>query len=228
MKKCLFAIFAHPDDEAFGAGGSLLLEATRATDIHLVSLTLGEAGSNPDQHADLKAVREHEWQHAGRLLRAKTMRHLGYSDGKLSNTDMIQIGHQLVEHISTILTDLPNDTEVELLTNDTNGITGHIDHIVAARATCWAYYRLKRQDVRITRLRLLCLPRSQASTTTTDWLYMEPGRTTKEIDEVVDARAYHDEIVSLMRAHHSQRADCEYHLQTRGTDLGLNYFKVIT
>ena len=40
----LMAIFAHPDDEAFGTGGTLAKYAAEGVEVHLVTATLGEAG----------------------------------------------------------------------------------------------------------------------------------------------------------------------------------------
>ena len=44
MKRVIFGIFAHPDDEAFGPSGTLLMETKAGTELHLITLTLGEAG----------------------------------------------------------------------------------------------------------------------------------------------------------------------------------------
>ena len=43
--KSLLAIFAHPDDESFCAGGALATLAAAGTEVHLLCLTRGEAGS---------------------------------------------------------------------------------------------------------------------------------------------------------------------------------------
>ena len=40
----LMAFFAHPDDEAFGAGGTLAKYAAEGGDLCLVTATRGEAG----------------------------------------------------------------------------------------------------------------------------------------------------------------------------------------
>lgn len=227
MKKIIFGIFAHPDDEAFGPAGTLLMEARAGTEVHLTTLTLGEAGCNPDSAPSIKDLRESEWREAGKRIGAMKMNCLGYADGKLSNASMVEIGNTLVDLLTETLKELPSDVDVELMTIDLNGVTGHIDHIVAARATCWAYYTLKRQDNRLKRLRLVCLPIAHAPEPNIDWVYMEPGRRADEIDEIVDATAYREQIIHVMRAHHSQRVDCEYHLRTFGDSIGMNYFRII-
>ena len=49
-KRTLLAIYAHPDDEAFGTGGTLSKYAQSGVDVHLITATLGEAGqvANPN------------------------------------------------------------------------------------------------------------------------------------------------------------------------------------
>ncbi len=49
-KLTLMAVFAHPDDEAFGTGGTLTKYTTEGCDVYLVTATRGEAGeiAEPD------------------------------------------------------------------------------------------------------------------------------------------------------------------------------------
>jgi N-acetylglucosamine malate deacetylase 2 len=226
MKKIIFGIFAHPDDEAFGPAGTLLMEAKAGTELHLITLTRGEAGANPDESADLGAVRLSEWKEAGQLLGAQTMDYLEYQDGKLNNQDMIEIGKRIIAMVSSSLQTAPNDASVEFITLDLNGYTGHIDHIVASRAACYAFYSLKKTDNRMSRIRLACLPEKIIPRSNTDWIFMEAGRSPNEISETIDARHLRDDIIAIMQCHRSQRADYETNLAQQGDDLGLNYFIV--
>jgi len=226
MKKIIFGIFAHPDDESFGPAGTLLMEAKSGTDVHLVTLTAGDAGTNPDNHTDLGKARLKEWNQAGKLMGAKSMQFLGYKDGTLSNLNMIAICQQLTDLISAVIQHEPADTVIELMSLDLNGLTGHIDHIVAARSACYAFYRLKEKDPRFSRIRLACIPEKQAKTHNTSWLFMESGRPTSEVDEIIDATSYQDELRAIVKAHYTQRSDGEKYLQTVGDDLGMNYFIV--
>lgn len=43
-KRTLLAVFAHPDDESFGPGGSLARYAAAGVDVHLICATNGEVG----------------------------------------------------------------------------------------------------------------------------------------------------------------------------------------
>lgn len=226
MKKVIFAIFAHPDDEAFGPGGTLLAEAKHGADVYLISLTLGGAGTNPDNVADLTKVRASEWQTAGELLGATELISLNYQDGHLDNLALIEIADKLEIVVGKRLARYDETVSVEFMSMDLGGITGHIDHIVAARAACLSFYRHKRTDPRFTRIRLVCLPYSAQPNIDTQWLFMEPGRKENEIDEVIDNRRYRKEIIAIMRAHHSQRHDSEAAIASRGENLGIDHFIV--
>jgi LmbE family N-acetylglucosaminyl deacetylase len=228
MKKILFALFAHPDDESFGPSGTLLAESRAGTEVHLLLLTSGDAGTNPDNHEDLGAVRLQEWQSAGELMGATSMRYFGYKDGQLTNRSMIEISQRVIDSIATIIASAPDDAQIELLTNDLNGVTGHIDHIVAARTACHVFYQMKQYDKRFARIRLSCLSRQDVPTINTDWLYMEPGRTAEEIDETIDNRHLRDEIISIIRTHQTQRRDGDYCIAWHGDRLGVDHFIVKT
>lgn len=226
MKKIIFGIFAHPDDEAIGPAGTLLLEAKAGTEIHLITLTAGESGMNPDNHADLGAVRLEEWHRAGSLIGATTMQHLGYEDGKLGNQTMLEIAEKIEGSVRSVLAETIEDTEVEFIAFDLNGLTGHIDHIVASRAACLVYYRLKPHEPRLERIRLFCLPRETHPDPDVSWVYMEPGRGKGEIGVTVDARELRDEIIGIVRTHHTQRSDGERHIEHSGDTLGLEHFVI--
>lgn len=226
MKKIIFGIFAHPDDEAFGPCGTLLKEIRNGTDVHLITLTAGENGTNPDNQPDLGGLRLEEWHAAGNLLGAKSMHFLGYKDGQLNNLAMIEATGRIATLVTHTLASLPQDIEIEFMGLDLNGYTGHIDHIVASRAACHAFYTFKKNDSRFSRIRLACMPREIVPTTNIDWIYMEPGRSSQEIDETVDARALAGDIRTIMQAHASQRADYEAAIKNQGANLGLNYFIV--
>jgi len=225
VKKLLFGIFAHPDDEAFGPGGALIKAVHDGTELHLITLTLGQNGTNPDNAPDLGAVRREEWLKSGQMMGATSQHELGYTDGRLSNIDMLEIAEKIQHIVRVTITD--QDVEIEFMGFDLNGLTGHIDHIVATRALCLAFYRLKQDDDRFIRIRLFCLPQEQNPTVNTDWIYMEAGRTPEQIDEIIDAREYHDQIIEIKHVHHSQRGDAETKIHALGRDIGINHFMIL-
>jgi LmbE family N-acetylglucosaminyl deacetylase len=227
MQKVIYGIFAHPDDEAFGVSPTLIKEVKNGTIVHLVTLTSGQNGTNPDNHEDLGTVRLEEWRHGGKLMGASSMHHFGYTDGLLSNNVLEEIAERITELVLRTIEAVP-EVSIEFMSFDLGGLTGHIDHIVAARATCLAFYRLKeRHPEQMNRIRLRCLPASAHPTANTDWIYMDAGKPPEEIDEIVDAREYYDTIIDVIRTHHSQRGDGETHIARYGNDIGLNYFVIL-
>lgn len=226
MKKVIIGIFAHPDDEAFGPSGTLMMEKDAGADIHLFTLTAGESGENPDGLTNLGETRLKEWHEAGKLIGADSMHHLGYKDGTLSNLSLLEAAESVETTIRSLIASYDDTTQIEFMCFDLNGISGHIDHIVASRLACLVFYRLKAHDTRLTRIRLFCAPAQLIPKMNVNWLYMEAGRDTEEVDEIVDATHLADRITEVIRCHHTQRGDGEGHIERRGASLGMNYFMV--
>ena len=225
MKKVIFGIFAHPDDEAFGPAGTLLMETKSGTELHLITLTAGEDGVNPDEHEKLADVRLQEWRKAGKLLGATNMRHLGYQDGMLCNTDHLQITDKIMRIVEETIAGR-DDIEIEFMSIDLNGVTGHIDHIVAGRSACLAFCRLASKGLPMSRVRLACVSRDQFTRTNTDFCFMEAGHTPQEINETIDARQYLNEVLEIMRCHETQRKDAEAQIAALGDGVAINHFIV--
>ena len=227
MKKVIFGIFAHPDDEAFGPCGTLLTEVEAGAELHLITLTAGggEHSANPDNAADLGSLRLQEWQRSTQLLGATSTHYLGYTDGKLGNDDHLAITDQL-EQIVRDTTNTRDDIEIEFITFDLNGLTGHIDHIVASRSASLAFYRLKDASLPAKRLRLYCLSRDAFPTQDLGFAYMEAGRTDHEINETIDASSLLDKIHQVMQTHHSQRADYDWQVKKLGNAIAIDHFIV--
>lgn len=226
MKKVIFGIFAHPDDEAFGPVGTLLMEKEAGNEVHLITATAGDNGVNPDGVEQLALTRLEEWRAAGELIGADSMHYLGYQDGYLSNIEYHGAARKLKDIVHKI-TDGRKDISIEFISMDHNGITGHLDHIFISRVSAYVFYTLKRSDHRFSRLRLACLPREYAPKANCNWLYMDAGRNAKEIGEVVDASAHYDKICEIIRVHHSQRADGERHLAQKGKRVAKNHFLIL-
>jgi len=225
MQKILFGIFAHPDDEVFGPVATLLKEVSDGTELHLIVLTGGENGTNLDNLPNLGEVRIQEWRAAGEVIGTASMHHLGYIDGTLGNINHLEITDKVTQLVKKTVADR-SDIEIEFMSLDLNGYTGHIDHIVAGRSACLAFYRLRGQGLPMSRVRLACLSREEIPDVHTGFVYMEPGRTPDEINETVDGREFTDKIHKIMQLHHSQRQDYEAVTTHRGDQLGVNHFIV--
>ncbi len=229
MKKIIVGIFAHPDDEAFGPSATLLKERLGGAEIHLICVTDGEAGANPDNYPDLAAVRCDEWREAGRLIGATSMTNLGFADGKLCNADFIKLAERLEKEIACIVNQQPaQEYELELMTLDLNGLTGHLDHIFVARVACYLHCKLKKQLPSTGKLRLFCVAHDDFPEVNCDWVYMEPGRDHEHINETVDARNLYDRVDEIMRTHKSQANDYNSIHEKYGERIAINHFVVIS
>lgn len=226
MKKLLFGIFAHPDDEAFGPCGTLIKEVENGTELHLVALTCGDAGQNPDNVPDLGKVREEEWRAAGKIIGASQMYNLKLRDGKLNNTTMQLASSSVETSLSDVISSHAIPVEAEIITFEPNGLTGHIDHIVATRLASFVFYRLKERGLPLTRIRYYCDSEERKPLHDISWIYSDKGHASHTIDEIIDAKEYKDRIIQAMHAHTTQRADCERYLQYQGEDLGVDHFIV--
>lgn len=65
------AIMAHPDDVEFLCAGTLALLRRRGWEIHIATLTAGDAGSEELDPAEIARVRRREATHAAALLQAR-------------------------------------------------------------------------------------------------------------------------------------------------------------
>jgi len=226
MNKVIFGIFAHPDDEAFGPAGTLVMEKEAGSEIHLICATAGEAGMNPDNVPDLGKVRYEEWRKAGELIGADSMHQLGYRDGGLHNSQFHEIAAKIGDIVHPVVADR-QDIEIEFMSIDLNGVTGHLDHILIARVACYVFCNLKDTDSRVTRMRLVCASREEFPTSNCGWLYMDAGRSPEEINETVDASEHLAVVHDIIKAHHTQRSDGEAHLKKLGDSVAINYFIVL-
>ena len=132
VRRTLLAVFAHPDDEAFGVGGTLARYASEGCDVYLVSATRGEAGeiSIPSlaTKANLAYVREQELRCACQAYGIHPPIFLDYVDGQMTIVNQGQAVAKLVRIIRELRPQV-------LITFGPEGIYGHYDHIVAHR---WA------------------------------------------------------------------------------------------
>lgn len=218
MKKVLFGVFAHPDDEGFGPSGTLYKAVQDGTEVNLILVTDGAASTNHETNGDLAHDRLHEWRASGVLIGAHDMRALNYPDGRLSNSLYLEVAEKIIRHIKAIL-EPETDTEVELMTFEPGGISGHLDHVAISHITTYVYLKLRDifmdSPVRVGNLRYFCLPETLAAHANTDWLYMPKGVPLHMVDEVVDITDVYEKKLEIMRCHKSQKADMEMILQNQ-------------
>jgi N-acetyl-1-D-myo-inositol-2-amino-2-deoxy-alpha-D-glucopyranoside deacetylase len=153
--KTLLAIFAHPDDEAFGTGGTLAHYATEGVRVVLVCATRGEAGEISDPALataeNLGTVRETELKCAAQMLGISEVIFLGYRDSGMADTpsnDDIRAyvnvpANEVVRRLVGIIRDLKPTIVV---TFEPSGGYGHPDHTAIHRHTVAAFHAAANPD----------------------------------------------------------------------------------
>ncbi|MBI3740341.1 MAG: PIG-L family deacetylase [Chloroflexi bacterium] len=144
--KLLF-IFAHPDDETFGTGGTIAYYARRGVEVHYICATRGEVGEAPPDLRGYKSVgemREAELKCAADILGIHAIHFLNYRDsgmpGSTDNTNPNAFAAQPTELIARQIASLIREIRPQVIvTFDPIGGYLHPDHIAAHNATLRAY-----------------------------------------------------------------------------------------
>lgn len=134
----LLGVFAHPDDEAFCAGGTFASSVAHGAEVMVVSATRGEAGQirspGTATRRTLGRVREQELQRACQRLGIQHARCLDYADGTLKDVDQEVLIKDIVELLRSFRPDV-------VITFGSDGGYGHPDHIAISAATTAACLR---------------------------------------------------------------------------------------
>jgi LmbE family N-acetylglucosaminyl deacetylase len=148
-QKRLLTVFAHPDDESFGPGGTLALYAKQGVEIHLICLTRGEAGDIPEastqSYKTVAQLREAELRCAAAELGLTQIHFLDYRDsgmaGSPDNTHPDALIAAPTEDVAAKITHLIRLIRPQVvLTHDPRGGYLHPDHIATHNATVEAFF----------------------------------------------------------------------------------------
>jgi N-acetyl-1-D-myo-inositol-2-amino-2-deoxy-alpha-D-glucopyranoside deacetylase len=145
----LLAVFAHPDDETFGAGGTLALYARQGVEVHLVCATRGEVGEAPPDfngYSSIGEMRESELRCAAGILGLAGIHFLGYRDsgmpGSPDNAHPRALAAAPPEDVARATAGLIRRLRPQVvITFDPIGGYRHPDHIAAHRAAVEAFRR---------------------------------------------------------------------------------------
>ena len=139
MKPVVVAVFAHPDDEAFGPGGTLAV-FSKTHDVYIITVTGGEAGKNSlaSKNSQLKDIRKKELLAAAKTLGVKKVFFLGFEDGTLSNNIYHAVGKEIEKKLKKL-----NPSTV--ITFEQGGVSGHIDHIAVHFITTYVVKNLTKK-----------------------------------------------------------------------------------
>ena len=148
--RTLLGVFAHPDDESFGPGGTLARYAAEGVQVHVIIATDGDAGSVNESHRNqtestLAQVRSEELARAAVELGVTTIWNLPYRDSGMRGSPDNEHPRALVQQpIGRLLADLNGyfrrlKPQV-VITHDPFGGYGHPDHIRCCEIVTAAFY----------------------------------------------------------------------------------------
>ena len=186
----LLAVFAHPDDETYRAGGTLALLARRGARVWVLCATRGEAGIPGMAPEQTGRVRQAELECACRALGIEPPRFLDYQDGTLTQVDEEQAIEQVVRAVRELRPQV-------LLTWPPDGISGHPDHVAVSR---WTGEAFRRTDGPLA-LYHLVVPRSLAQALEMTHLHTVPD---EAVTLAVDVSAMWEAKLAAIHCHRSQ------------------------
>lgn len=202
MKKNVAAIFAHPDDEAFGPSGTIA-KLAKKNDVYILCATMGEAGENylKSSKKTIAEIRKEELLRSAKILGVKQVFFLGFQDGTLSNN----LYHRLAAKIEKILKKIKVNT---ILTVENRGVSGHIDHVAVSLVSSYVFDKLPQiKEIYyqfITKKQRALLPKYLPGGY---FVYFPPGYDEDKADMVIDISDVWKIKLAAMNAHRSQLKD---------------------
>ncbi len=166
----LLAIFAHPDDESYGAGGVMALAAAAGNKVWVLCATNGDQGGRPGEvgvdHSLDPEIRRAELACACGALGIAEPFFLGYRDsgmegwgapeGSLSRAPQDEV----VERMLAVIRQL---RPAVIVTFDPGGVYGHPDHTTCSATATAAYRRAAAEPGGPVALYHQALPRSRVA-----------------------------------------------------------------
>lgn len=155
MEGSILVVFAHPDDEAFGTGGTLAKYTSAGVRTTLVCATRGEVGEIADPALatpdSLPSVREQELLCSAETLGIEQVIFLGYRDSGMIGTpdnehpDAFMQANE--DEVINKLVDIIREVKPQIvLTFEPNGGYGHPDHIAIHNHTVSAFHKAAQKD----------------------------------------------------------------------------------
>ena len=133
----LLCVTAHPDDEAGGFGGALLLYGERGVETNVLCLTPGQAATHRGPAAsgeELAALRRQEFQVACKMLKVRHGEVLNYPDGGLEKQNFLEVVADLTRRMREFR------PHVVITMGAEGAVTAHVDHTMASIFTTAAYH----------------------------------------------------------------------------------------
>ncbi len=223
--KNLVCIFAHPDDESFGPGGTIA-KLSKKHNVYILCATKGDAGLQTQKSniksqkynsklKDLGTVRAEELRKSAKILGVKKVYFLGFKDGTLSNNLYHKLASKIQSHLNKLKPEI-------VITYEPRGISGHIDHITVSMVTMFAAQKSKF----IKEVWQHCRPANYDKFIKNYFIYFPKGYKKSQINKIVKTSDVWDKKLEAMKAHKSQTADFERVLKIQSKFPKEEYFLV--
>ncbi len=202
MNKSILLIFAHPDDESFGLGGTITKYTHQNISVDLICATRGEKGTrvNVPEGIETGIARESELRTAAFILGIRSIYFLDYGDGELDKLD----NEEITGKIKGIMQKVQPEV---VITFGPDGITGHPDHVSIGKAATQAFEQLKGTTTGPRKLYYVTIPQSA-------WPDARESGITTMPDEMVtttiDISGYLENKIEAISAHQSQQDSYEF------------------
>jgi LmbE family N-acetylglucosaminyl deacetylase len=202
MKRSIFLVFAHPDDESTFVGGTVLKYTSQGIPVDLVCATRGEKGTRLDVSTDmdLGTVREAQLRTAAALIGIRNIYLLSYIDGELDIIQSDDIIHKILEIMQLVQPQI-------IITFGPDGITGHSDHVVIGNATTKAFEALAVQNWSPRKLYYVTIPESVVPNPGEIGIITRPD---DKVTTTINIRSYLEMKIRAVSAHSSQQDSREF------------------
>lgn len=201
----LLCTTAHPDDEVWAFGGSLLRYREQGVETHVLCLTRGMAATNrggAKSGEELSAMRTEEFYAACRLLKVTHPAILDYPDGGLADLNLLDAAAEITRRIREI------KPQVILTLGLEGTVTAHVDHSMVGLFTTAAFHWAGRTDRFREQLESGLQPhRAQKLyyvTAAQTWPERQPV-SLAPVTTRIDVRKYIERKIEAFRVHESQR-----------------------
>jgi mycothiol S-conjugate amidase len=148
QRRALLAVFAHPDDESFGPGGTLARYCAEGVEVWLACATDGDAGTVDSEtlsnYAGTAQLRAAELCCAAQTLGLQGVDFYAYRDSGMAGSPDNQHPNSLVQApmedvVGRIVASIRQHRPQVILCDNEHGGYGHPDHIKLHQATVQAF-----------------------------------------------------------------------------------------
>lgn len=227
--KALF-IFAHPDDETFGTGGTIAKLVKNGATVNVITATAGQAGQTGEYGkitpVKLGEIRKKEQSEAAKILGITKTHYLGLMDGAL-------IKHEVDELVKMLMPLIEEENPDLVITFEKNGASNHPDHKQISLAATQAFKAWMKKAKKHVRLYHIGVPKSYLAEYEKAGLMMKAfgtpqGTPDEDFTTIINTSNVFKIKDRAAKAHKSQKADWDrFGKRMEHVDLKKEFFELI-